>query len=72
MLTVDQIIEFMEHTIAEDFLAGNKVGLKHTQTAAGTVMAAAEWVQDKGTASRFRLVAAQAANKLEEIEQTEA
>ena len=52
-------------------LAGNKLGLKHTQTAAGVIMAAAESVKDGATAARFRSVAAQAANKLEDVERAE-
>lgn len=71
MITIDQIIVYMERTIAEDFLAGNKVNLRHTQTAAGVLMAAAESVKDSESARRFRQVAAQAANKLEDVEKAE-
>jgi hypothetical protein len=34
MLTIDKIIEFIERTIAEYYLSGNRVGLKNTQDAA--------------------------------------
>jgi hypothetical protein len=68
VLTIEQIIEYLEKTIAEDLLRGDKIGLKRTQMAAGVVMAAAEANSDKETAQRFRLVAAHAANKLEELE----
>lgn len=67
MLTVDQIIEFLNTAVAEDTLRGDNIGLKHIQTTAGVLMAAAESVQDKDTAYRFRLVAAHAANKHEEL-----
>lgn len=68
MLTVDQIIEYLEKTIAEDMLTGDKLALKRTQTAAGILMNAAQSAGDKDTAQRFRFVAAHAANKIEELE----
>jgi hypothetical protein len=68
VLTIDQIVEYLERTIAQDLLSGDKTGLKRTQTAAGVLMAAAESTRDKETAQRFRIVAAHAANKLEELE----
>lgn len=68
MLTVEQIIEYFQKTIAEDFLAGDKVGLRRTQTAAGVLMAAAEVAGDKATAMRFRQLAAEAANRQEELD----
>ncbi|NJK81512.1 MAG: hypothetical protein HC876_03030 [Chloroflexaceae bacterium] len=71
MMTIDQIIEYMEQTIAQDYLAGNKVNLRQTQTAAGILMAAADSVSDMESARRFRLVAAQAANQLEAVERAE-
>jgi hypothetical protein len=67
MLTIDQTIEYLDTTIAEYLLAGNTVGLKHIQTAAGVMMAAAQTNGDKDTANRFRIVAAHAANKIEEL-----
>jgi hypothetical protein len=67
MLTIDQVIEYLEKTIAEEFLVGDKVGLKRAQTASGVMMSAAESVHDRETAQRFRIVAARAANKLEEL-----
>jgi hypothetical protein len=68
MVTIEQMIEYLEKTIAEDLLRGDKIGLKRTQTAAGVMMAASEANGDKETAQRFRYVAAHAANKLEELE----
>jgi hypothetical protein len=67
MLTVDQIIEYMERVIAEDRLSGNRIGLKNTQVAAGFLMAAANYDGDKDTARKFRVLAAEAANKKEEL-----
>jgi hypothetical protein len=68
MLTVPQIVEYLEKVIAADFLAGNRAGLRRTQTAAGVLMDAAQFAGDKETAMRFRVLAAQAANKNEELE----
>jgi hypothetical protein len=67
MVTTDQIIEFLERVIAEDTLSGNRAGLKNVQTAAGFLMAAAEYAGDKDTARRFRILAAKSANKNEEL-----
>ncbi len=67
MLDIESIADFLTRSIAEDFLRSDKIGLKRAQTAAGVLMAAAQSVQDKETAQRFRLLAAQAANKLEEL-----
>ena len=66
-MTVDQIIDFMQRVIAEDRLSGNRAGLKNAQIAAGFLMAAANYASDKATAQRFRLLAAEAANKYEEL-----
>ena len=66
-VTTDQIIEFLELVIAEDTLSGNRTGLKNAQTAAGFLMSAAEYAGDKDTARRFRILAAKAANKNEEL-----
>lgn len=68
MLTVDQIIEYAEKVIAEDTLSGNKLGLKNTQRAAGFLMSAADANGDKDLARKFRILAAQAANKAEELD----
>ena len=66
-MTVDNIFEFMERVIAEDRLSGNRFGLKNTQTAAGFLMAAANYSGDKAAAQRFQVLAAEAANKREEL-----
>jgi hypothetical protein len=67
MLTIDKIVEFMELVIAEDTLSGNRAGLKNAQTAAGFLMAAANYADDKENARKFRVLAAKAANKNEEL-----
>jgi len=67
MLTSDQILEYLERVIAEDALSGNRAGLKNSQTAAGFLMAAANYAGDKETAYKFRVLAARAANKNEEL-----
>lgn len=67
MLTVENIFEYTERIIAEDRLRGNRAGLRNTQYACGFLMTAAENVGDKETARRFRILAAQAANKSEEL-----
>lgn len=66
-MTIDELIEYLNKEIAQDFLQGDKVGLKQLQTTAGTLKAAAEAHEDKPLAHKFRIVAAQAANKLEEL-----
>lgn len=67
MLTIDQIISHIEEVIAHDRLTGDHEALRRTQYAAGMLMRAAENAGDKSTAKRFQLLAAQAANKREEI-----
>ncbi len=69
MLTIEQVIEYMEHIIAQERLTGDAIGLRQVQTAAGVLKAAAEYAGDKDTAYRFRVVAAHAANRQEEREQ---
>jgi hypothetical protein len=69
MMTIEDSIEYLIKRIAEDFLRADKIGLRRTQTAAGVLMAAAETIRDKETAHRFRSLAAQAANKIEELDE---
>lgn len=68
-MNVDDILEYLTKCIAEEFLRADKTGLRRTQTTAGVLMAAAESIQEKETASRFRSLAAQAANKIEELDE---
>jgi hypothetical protein len=67
MLTTENILDFMERVIAEDRLSGNRAGLRNTQIAAGFLMAAANYAGDKDAAHKFRVLAAEAANKNEEL-----
>lgn len=67
MVTTDQILEYLERVIAEHRLAGDRTGLKNAQTAAGFLMAAAKNARDDATARKFQILAAQAANKSEEL-----
>jgi hypothetical protein len=67
MLSLEQIIAYTQRVIAEDRLAGNRAGLRNTQLACGFLMTAAEQSGDKETARRFRILAAEAANKNEEL-----
>jgi hypothetical protein len=67
MLTTEKLIEYIEKVIAEDVLSGDRLGLKNTQRAAGFLMSAAEYAGDKELARRFRILAAQAANKDEQL-----
>lgn len=67
MLTVDHIFEYLERRIAEERLAGNAIELKHLQTTAGVLMEAAHNIRDEKMALRFRVLAAEAANKREEL-----
>lgn len=67
MVTVDDILEYLTRIIAEDRLSGNRVGLLNSQRAAGFLMSAAKAHGDKQTAQRFQGLAAEAANKNEEL-----
>jgi hypothetical protein len=68
MLTIDQIIVHMEREIAQGRLEGRREELRQLQYAAGVLIRAAEGNNDKDSAQRFRLVAAQAANVQEELD----
>lgn len=67
MLTAEKIVEYLETVIAEDRLSGNRAGLRNSQIAAGFLMAAANYAGDKQMAYKFRVLAAAAANKQEEL-----
>lgn len=67
MLTVEEIVAYVEKTLAEYQLTGNTAGLRQLQTTAGVIMAAAQANRDMDTAYRFRILASHAANKLEEM-----
>jgi hypothetical protein len=67
MLTIDQIIAYLERVIAEDMLSANRTGLKNSQRAAGFLMSAAEANGDKELARHFQVLAARAANQEEQL-----
>jgi hypothetical protein len=69
MLTLEQVADYLTNTIAEDFLRADKLGLRRTQTTAGVLMAAGQALGDQETTHKFRLIAAQAANKQEELDE---
>ncbi|MFV9507512.1 MAG: hypothetical protein AB4911_23410 [Oscillochloridaceae bacterium umkhey_bin13] len=68
MLTIEQIITYVERTIAERYLADNKEGLRRIQLALGELIAAAEAFGDRETALRLRVLAAKAANQREALQ----
>jgi hypothetical protein len=67
MVTVEQIITYVEQTLAQRLLANDREGLRRLQLALGELMAAASSVDDRATAMRFRVLAARAANQREAI-----
>lgn len=71
MLTIDNIVGHFEKVIAAERLAGHAETLRRVQLAAGMIMEAAQASGDQDTAARFRLLAAQAANRREEVEAEE-
>lgn len=69
MLTVEQIMDSLREAIATQRDAGDVHALRETQIAAGVLMNAAKWASDKETAHTFQVIAAEAANAQEEIEE---
>ena len=67
MMTSEDVLAYLERVIAEDYQSRNRAGLRNSQLAAGVLMAAANNAGDKATAYRFRVLAAEAANKNEEL-----
>lgn len=67
MVTIEQLIAYIERRIAEGRLAGDSAGLRKIQSAAGLLMDAANHADDKDTATRLKLLAAKAANAQEAI-----
>lgn len=68
MVTVEQIMDSLRQAIASQREASDVAGLRETQIAAGVLMNAATWVHDKETAHTFQVIAAEAANAQEDIE----
>ncbi|MBO9322158.1 MAG: hypothetical protein J7457_08515 [Roseiflexus sp.] len=68
MVTVEQILEYLERRIAEHHLAGDRLALKRDQDVAGFLMAAVRDLGDKHLALRFQVLAARAADMREQLE----
>lgn len=68
MLTVDQIVAYSERSIAAKFLAADREGLRRLQLALGVLIEAAGDASDRESATRFRNLAAKAADKQEALE----
>jgi len=67
-MTIEQVFAYLEKIIAEGRVASDRTKLRHAQTTCGTLMEAAQVVDERDTAARFRVLAAKAANYIEEIE----
>jgi hypothetical protein len=67
MVTVEQIISYIETRIAESRMAGDGQALRKIQTGAGLLMEAANASGDKETGKRLQILAAKAANEYEAI-----
>jgi hypothetical protein len=65
MLTTEEIMDYLRGVIAEGRLAGNSVSLHDAQRVAGFLMLAAQEAGDQTSARRFRVLAAEAANRQE-------
>jgi hypothetical protein len=63
----DDIHAYLERTITERHLAGDKPGLLKLQTTCGTLMAAAHDSNDAALAKKFQILAARAANLAEKL-----
>ena len=62
MLTIDQIIVYLEREIAQGQLTGQREELRQLQCCAGMLMRVAHGIDDPERVRRFHLLAAQAAN----------
>lgn len=72
MLTIEGVQDFLRGVIAEGRLEGQTLRLRDAQRAAALLMRAAEEAGDETAARSFRLLAAQAANDQEELQDDEA
>lgn len=68
-MTIDQVFAYLEKIIAEGRSASDRTKLRQAQTTCGALMDAANYADDRETAARFRVLAAKAANYLEELDQ---
>jgi hypothetical protein len=68
MVTIEQIISYIETRIAESRMAGDAAALRKIQSSAGFLMEAANAAGDKETGKRLQILAAKAANEHEALQ----
>ena len=66
-MTSEQLYAYIERTITERHLAGDKAALNRLQTACGVLMAAANDAGQSAIAKQWQILAARAANLAEKI-----
>jgi hypothetical protein len=66
-MDTEQLYTYLERSITERHLAGDKAQLQKLQSACGVVMAAANDADAVALAKRFQILAARAANLLEKL-----
>jgi hypothetical protein len=66
-MTSEQLYAYIERTITERHLAGDKAALNRLQTACGILMAAATDADQNALAKQWQILAARAANLAEKI-----
>jgi hypothetical protein len=66
-MDTEQLYTYLERSITERHLAGDKAQLAKLQTACGVVMAAASDADAAALAKRFQILAARAANLAEKL-----
>ncbi|MFZ9858232.1 MAG: hypothetical protein ACO3F2_07880 [Roseiflexaceae bacterium] len=66
-MTSEQLYAYIERTITERHLAGDKVALNRLQTTCGVLMAAATDIGHSALAKQWQILAARAANLAEKI-----
>ena len=66
-MTSEQLYAYIERTITERHLAGDKAALSRLQTTSGVLMAAATDAGQSALAKQWQILAARAANLAEKI-----
>jgi len=66
-MTDEQLYAYIERSITERHLAGDKTQLLKLQTTCGVIMAAANDVGQAAIAKQFQILAARAANLAEKL-----
>ncbi|MFN5060283.1 MAG: hypothetical protein ACK5GU_10235 [Chloroflexota bacterium] len=66
-MTSEQLYAYIERTITERHLAGDKAALSRLQTTCGVLMAAATDAGQSALAKQWQILAARAANLAEKI-----